>query len=93
MSKKVSLRVITAAFEATLHRYNTREAFFKNWSKQRFFFESDNPFPLWKKTRRERHPYDWINTAFLWARTEEGYNYWKLVNNDWADWVRHNLNK
>ena len=93
MSKRVSLRVITAAFEATLHRHEAREAFFKNWSKQRFFFECDNSFLLWKKTRRERHPYDWINTAFRWEDSAEGFDYWMKINNSWTNWVINNLKK
>lgn len=93
MSKRVSLSVITAAFEATLHRHNAREAFFFNWSKQRYFFEVDNEFLLWKKTRRERHPYDWIATAFEWDNTNEGFGYWATVDREWTNWVCNNLNK
>ena len=33
----------------------------------------------------EGHPENYLNRAFIWALTEEGYEYWEILNNMWKE--------
>lgn len=85
--KRIDLRNVTKAFEIVLTKHGARESFFSNWAQQNLPFLEGSFFKLWKKTRRYYHCGNWIGKAFVWSKTQEGYEFWKEVNTDWEKWV------
>jgi hypothetical protein len=31
----------------------------------------------------DTHHEDWLSMAFHWAKSKEGHNYWKIINDEW----------
>lgn len=91
--KRIDLRNVTRAFEMILAKHSARESFLCNWAEQNLLFAEGSFFKMWKKTRRCYHCGNWIGKAFVWSKTQEGYEFWKEVNTDWEKWVNQNLKK
>jgi hypothetical protein len=33
------------------------------------------------------HPEDWILAAFVWAKSKEGYEFWRAINDEWEKFL------
>lgn len=71
-----------------LSNRNSLKSFICNWEKY-----NSEKFTLKRYSRFcSKHPEYWIDDAFSWAESPEGYDFWEHRHYEWRQFCRNNSN-
>lgn len=69
-----------------LSNRNSLKLFIHNWEKY-----NSEKFTLKRYSKScSKHPEYWIDDAFYWADSYEGYDFWEQCHYEWRHFCQHN---